>query len=236
VPSPSGYLSGVAATSARNAWAVGAAGTGKTLILHWNGKEWKRVPSPTPGVGGQLYGVAATSARSAWAVGDTAVNHLGTVKSLILGWNSNVWKQVPSHYPGGGPLFGVAAGSARSAWAVGCGGCAGGPNKVLIERWNGAAWKRVPSPAPAGSYLAGVAGGSARSAWAVGYTYPIGASERTLAERWNGTTWRRVPSPSPAERTSRGGRDLGPQRLGGRLHRQRQDLDPAVERREVEVS
>jgi hypothetical protein len=35
----------VAATSARNAWAVGSTskinhGTSKTLILHWNGTTW----------------------------------------------------------------------------------------------------------------------------------------------------------------------------------------------------
>jgi hypothetical protein len=35
---------GVAATSARNAWAVGATGSGdgptKTLVLRWNGAAW----------------------------------------------------------------------------------------------------------------------------------------------------------------------------------------------------
>jgi hypothetical protein len=32
--------------------------------VHWNGKTWKRVPSPSGG----LAGMAATYARSAWAV------------------------------------------------------------------------------------------------------------------------------------------------------------------------
>ena len=81
VPSPSpgagASLSGVAATSAGSAWAVGftrPASAAKTLILRWNGTAWKRVPSPSPG--GQrrrlLRGVAATSAGSAWAVGCTS--------------------------------------------------------------------------------------------------------------------------------------------------------------------
>jgi len=34
-------LTGVAAISARNAWAVGGTDSGKTLILRWNGKSWK---------------------------------------------------------------------------------------------------------------------------------------------------------------------------------------------------
>jgi hypothetical protein len=39
-------LVGVAATSARSAWAVGGAGDGlgakaKALVLHWNGNRWQ---------------------------------------------------------------------------------------------------------------------------------------------------------------------------------------------------
>ena len=42
-PSPAdGYLYGVAAVSARSAWAVGCTDYGtKTLVLRWNGKTWK---------------------------------------------------------------------------------------------------------------------------------------------------------------------------------------------------
>ena len=49
-PSAGSVLDGVAATSAGNAWAVGSTPSlaGSTLILHWNGKAWTRVPSPKP--------------------------------------------------------------------------------------------------------------------------------------------------------------------------------------------
>jgi hypothetical protein len=77
-PNPGGigdhnFLAGVAALSLTNAWAVGdssdAAGT-QTLILHWNGTAWARVPSPSPGAGANLLlAVAATSAHNVWAVG-----------------------------------------------------------------------------------------------------------------------------------------------------------------------
>jgi len=68
-----GELVGLAATSARNAWAVGYTGSvysrSEPLIARWNGTSWKRVPSPVPGGSAlsSLNGVAATSARSAWA-------------------------------------------------------------------------------------------------------------------------------------------------------------------------
>ena len=93
----SGHLSAVAATSASNAWAVGESYTKtsiKTLILRWNGKTWRRVPSPSPGASAGLSGVAAVSARSAWAVGDT-ITSTGS-KTLILRWDGKVWTRVPS--------------------------------------------------------------------------------------------------------------------------------------------
>ena len=44
---------------------------GDTVLIHWNGKTWSRVPSPTPGVRGStgLWQVAAISRQDAWAVG-----------------------------------------------------------------------------------------------------------------------------------------------------------------------
>ncbi len=51
-PGSSDELVGVAATSAGNAWAVGDGEQGNeddTLILHWNGRAWTRLPSPNPG-------------------------------------------------------------------------------------------------------------------------------------------------------------------------------------------
>ena len=189
-----GGLSGVAATSASRAWAVGYRGSlasPKPLIVRWNGTGWKQMPSPAP-AGSVLSGVAAASATSAWAVGQT-----GAGKTLIERWNGTGWKQAPSPAPGTfSGLSGVAAVSASSAWAVGS-TSTGGNVKTLILRWNGTVWKQVPSPSPAGGAgLSGVAAAAARSAWAVGFTGP-GGSSATLILRWNGTVWKQVPSPSP---------------------------------------
>lgn len=202
---PGGQLFGVAATSASNAWAVGqAVGNGKTIVLHWNGTAWKRVPSPTPAGGTALYAVAATSARNAWAVGGSDAP---PGKTEILHWNGATWKQMPSPTPkAGGALFGVAVTSARNAWAVGCAGnCFQGFGgiKTLILHWNGTAWKRVPSPSPgAGSALSSVTAVSGRSAWAVGCTafcFLHAVSPHTVILHWNGVAWKRVPSPAQAQ-------------------------------------
>jgi hypothetical protein len=180
-PSPEvSILQGVAAASARSAWAVGfysavtRPGPRKStpLILRWNGRGWKRTPSPTRTAA--LQGVAATSAGNAWAVGDT-----GTITrpggTLILHWSGRAWKRVPS--PNTGSLEGVTATSSRNAWAVG---------GSLIVRWNGTSWKEVPSPPT--NVLEGVAATSARNAWAVGVTGRTG--NKTLILRWNGKSWK----------------------------------------------
>jgi hypothetical protein len=97
VPSPSpaviSGLLGVAAISATNAWAVGGSTSvpseiSKTLILRWNGKTWKQVPSPSAA---GLSGVAATSASNAWAVGGYG-GDFTSHKALILHWNGTAWK------------------------------------------------------------------------------------------------------------------------------------------------
>jgi hypothetical protein len=180
VPSPGGNgLAAVTAISATNAWAVGCTGLPsgkcglndlpgeKTLILHWNGKTWKQVPSPSPGGSSEnnfLTGVAATSATNAWAVGDYFKG--GSEETLIVHWNGTTWKQVPSPNPGAGyqELSGVAATSPTSAWAVGdyTNGTAA---LSLIVRWNGTTWKRM---ARTFGILSGVAAPSSASIWAVG--------------------------------------------------------------------
>jgi hypothetical protein len=86
-PGPEPELSGVAAASTTNAWAVGsylAGSTGKTLILRWNGRAWKQVASPSIGVGSGLQGVAATSASNIWAVGDFVTSNNSALQVRAL--------------------------------------------------------------------------------------------------------------------------------------------------------
>jgi hypothetical protein len=204
-PSPGTYdqLWAVTATSASNAWAVGMTQNTKdaeelhTLILHWNGKTWSQVASPTPtGLGVQLYGVKATSATNAWAVGYSAVYSEG-FKSLILHWNGKVWAQVPSPDPvtvksnelTWNLLQGVTATSASNAWAVGYSETSLNGSKTMILHWNGKTWAQVPSPNPSCSTcdsLYGVAAGSASSAWAVG---TVNSGGIVVLLHWNGKHW-----------------------------------------------
>ena len=184
VPSPNpahdNALTGVAATSAHNAWAVGFTGLlDQTLILHWDGTAWTQVPSPSPGPANDLAAVGATSTSKAWAVGFT--DNGTTDRTLTLRWNGSTWAQVPSPNQGGATtansLTGVAATSASNAWAVGR-SATGTAHSTLILYWNGTKWARVPSPAPGStSDLLAVAATSASNAWAVGSFTSTGPSQ-----------------------------------------------------------
>ena len=197
-------LTGVAALSATNIWAVGFTSTTgsaeHTLILHWNGTVWQQVASPSPSPAGNfLQGVAATSASNAWAVGWYFSGNRGT-NILIEHWNGTAWRRVTSPSVADGFIAGVAATSASNAWAAG-GGQFGG--SAFILHWNGTAWRRVALPIPdKGGLLTGVAATSARNAWAVGSSFLTNSARpiHTLILHWNGTTWQRVKSPNPRPR------------------------------------
>jgi hypothetical protein len=187
-------LYGVAATSSKDAWAVGYYDNGnpngttyQTLVEHWNGTTWKRVASPSPGGSNHanwLYGVAAISSSNAWAVGD--FDNGTTLQTLVEHWNGTTWKRVASPSPGSvsSDLHGVTAVSASNIWAVGGyynGGT--GAGQTLIEHWNGTMWAQVPSPNPGaanGNNLFAVAATSASSIWAVG-NYHNGTAYQPLA-------------------------------------------------------
>ena len=196
-------LTSVAASSARNAWAVGQFSDGTvqhTLTVRWNGKSWRHVSSPdAPGAGpfSQLDGVAVTSATNAWAVGSALRTNPTRGVIVLLHWNGRSWRTARGASLGNvqaPELVAVTAVSARTAWAVGdLTNLSPHADKTLIERWDGRRWRRVPSPTPGGGAhdlgLFGVAALSGRSAWAIG-SFARGTTEHALTELWNGRVWR----------------------------------------------
>jgi hypothetical protein len=167
-PGSNDELFGVTATSASNAWAVGNVeatnGNETSLILHWNGLQWARVPSPHPGTTSPLLAVDASSASNAWAVGNTSEG--GLSRTLALHWNGHKWVGAatpsPANPGSGDSLSSVTVPSASNAWAV------EGVNGLL--HWNGHNWSVVATPQPPGATTAlhAVAATPAGSAWAVG--------------------------------------------------------------------
>jgi hypothetical protein len=201
-----GRLDGVAATSVSNAWAVGATQDAdpafRLLILHWNGRQWARVPAaPVPGyASAELLGVAAGSPSDAWAVGE-AENTANQLRTVTEHWNGRTWALVPSPSVGtASVLSAVAITSNHQAWAVG--GSFARTSRPFVLRWTGRAWRTAATPPASNASLNSVAAGSPTHVWAVG---EAAASRRQVpyALRWNGHTWRSVPVPAGPARDSR---------------------------------
>ncbi len=164
-PNPTHWtgLSGVAATSSSNAWAVGYDLTPGLhpheyeLIEHWDGTNWQIVPTPVRTHPGSsvafLSGVAALSGRVAWTAGTS-----------IRRWNGATWRRMPVALRTGDYFQSVAATSALNVWAVG----SYGGRRNIIDHWNGTSWQMAASPQPGqADFLRGVAATS-HDAWAVG--------------------------------------------------------------------
>lgn len=174
----------MAAISVEDVWAVGSGGTGGSdtaLVLHWNGRRWGIVASPSihtssPYDHSFLYAVSALGPSDVWAVGDSygAGNDVvGPTRTLVEHFDGHRWTVVPSaNFPGYGrsELTGVLAVSPNDVWAVGdrdrnC--CAA--VLTLIEHWHGRSWSIVPSPNPGGDEgLSGIAALSPADVYAVG--------------------------------------------------------------------
>src|SRR5512140_176002 len=83
-----GELSGVAAVSPTNVWAVGyyyGQSSYQPMIQHWDGTQWSLAWNPQ--IPGRLDGLAALSASDIWAVGSSN-------GSLAARWNGTQWNVV----------------------------------------------------------------------------------------------------------------------------------------------
>jgi hypothetical protein len=199
---PSTFLSGVAAISSGDIWAVGSSGS-TPVAEHWDGSAWSQVTAPAPAGAGTstLNAVSAVSANDVWAVG-TDFSTAGPQLTLIEHWDGSTWSVVPSPNLGSdiNQLNGIAAISADDVWAVG-NTLVGGVIETQIEHWNGSTWSVVPSPNVPGvnaNQLNQLTVVSARNIWAVGYWAVLDQQYATLAEHWNGTSWTIVKTPASA--------------------------------------
>ena len=202
--SAQGELAGVDVRARADGWAVGRRCTGRcqdqyTLIEHWNGRRWSRVPSPNVTRFQYLEAVQAVSARDAWAVGLYLTRRNEVIRTLIEHWNGRRWSRVASPNPSTGPaafslLNGLTAVSARDVWAAGFYFRGDTDIRPLLLHWNGVRWAVVPSPHRSGtSVLTSVTATSADNAWAVG-SYGDSATGALLMH-WNGIRWSLVPRP-----------------------------------------
>jgi hypothetical protein len=205
----SNLLYGVTAVSATDVWAAGSATPddstlpATSLVLHWNGRKWSRVHSPTAsGASTTLYGVSAASATDVWAVGNACIGCGApgmTGDTFTVHWNGTKWSRVDGPGPSTGYniLFGVKTLGPDNAWAVGDTPSSSGI-EALIGHWNGKDWSQVASANPGSSFddLTAVTALSAGDVWAVGDETSGGFPYDTLTEQRAGGAWTAIASPN----------------------------------------
>lgn len=201
LPALSGFasLQGVRAFSPTNVWAVGAqvpnslSTQSKTLVLHWNGSAWSRVPSPSPDPNSNaLHAIDGVATNNLWAVGQKAQDETTTgvppgTRTLIVRWNGTSWSPVSSPNTGDqDTLNGVAAIAPSSVAAVGTDENTSGSipiDRTLALGWNGTSWAGVATPnvGSTDNLLQGASRipGTA-TAWAVGFHLTTGGPNQTL--------------------------------------------------------
>lgn len=200
-------LSAVQALSPSDVWAVGEASSGqpfalsKTLIVHWDGTAWTRVPSPGPtSLGVSLSSLSMDSATDGWAAGPVYHEQTNTTTGLEMHWNGTSWQQVTAL-----PAFifaGVKSFSPSDATAVGDDRTSIHTYRPAAFGWNGTSWALtafLPTPSGVPASHAGVSSLSAPSAtdmWAIGSYYTTQRSNN-LAWHWDGTRWTVMNPPSP---------------------------------------
>src|SRR6266508_1394326 len=201
-------LTGVDASSADDAWAVGyaeygSAPTARPITARWDGSGWVLVPTPVPSAGGRLEGIdAGPGGEDRWAVGSAGA------ATLTQRWTGAEWTIVPSPNPDQGQnlLSAVDGVAADDVWAVGGMGFDGygsQPISGLILHWNGASWTQSAIPAHPTLRvfeLRDVVAVSASDVWAVG----VGFSWQRFSQvpailPWNGQAWQHVAAPRPGD-------------------------------------
>ncbi|MDQ2714320.1 MAG: hypothetical protein M3Z08_05380 [Chloroflexota bacterium] len=148
------FLTGLAAISSNDVWAVGtfsngisSIAEGQELIIHWNGTSWSVVQSASPGLpGNSLSSIVAVSANDVWAVGSSDQGK----RTLLTHWNGTSWGSVEGPNPGtaNNSLSAVVDLSAHDVWVVGSSSSVfvGQQAHPLIAHWDGTSWSTFVSP------------------------------------------------------------------------------------------
>jgi hypothetical protein len=200
ISSPYGaQLNAVAAVSPTNIYAVGwvytsYSGDTQSLIEHWNGSDWKVVPSPN--VAGSLVenlgSISVVNADDVWvgAVYVGAGQNTGFHRTLSLHWNGKTWAIVlPLNENTSSNNFNGIAAFSTGVFATGdYYDLKTADFRTLAEYYNGTKWVAQASAnvTTVQTDLFGMAGVSPTEVVSVG-SYFVAGVARTFAMLWNGT-------------------------------------------------
>ena len=221
VPLPPGAgnpaLRGVSCINTGNCKAVGSveiAGRTRSMIVRWNGTDWKPMYTPQPGgaSASRLLDISCTATNNCravgyWCTGDDICEEqwgTGTRRGLLMRWNGTDWAVVPTPNPSGSTgveIFGISCPTSTACLAVGGWYSVFPVYKSFVLRLSGTTRTIVPAPNPAGSVgstLYNVACSSASLCRSVGESGVDLQRRKTMVQRWNGINMAVVATPNPS--------------------------------------
>jgi hypothetical protein len=199
-------LYAVDARTASDVWAVGVSSDAKysydTLIEHWDGSSWTKVPSPNHATDqNYLRAVSADAPADAWAVGGSQTSYGDEPEGLAEHWDGASWTLVDLP-EGVYDVRDVAATSPSNAWAVGYQRPTPDTHAAVVMHWDGVHWLIVESQPDTSEHrfrYQSVVASTANDVWVLGsessFHHSGGKPEATLALHWDGTAWAAVPTP-----------------------------------------
>lgn len=176
------------------------------FFLHWNGVEWRHIPSPQI-AGGEsgIRGITAISSDNVWAAGYQVQNPLAQrpiVQKLVMHWDGSEWKMIDSPNPDTqvNELLSISGRFPDDIWAVGRTVEDSGMSQPLALHYDGTAWNVVSTPHFGSGYnvLTDVETIFSYDAWAVGqYVDPVTDRRMNLVLHWDGSKWNVIPTSTP---------------------------------------
>lgn len=190
-----GSLTGVAAVSRTDAWAIGTDVSGNPHILHGSGGTWSDVPFPgstTAGV--TLTAIAAATGVNPWVAEDSPNG------PVLLHWTGSQWASQAAP-PGDTSLSTLTVHSATDVWAAGFAPDPADAYQSLaaVSHWNGSAWTTLSTAGTVQWDVASVVAAGPDDVWVSGGVWPfppfIGELPAPLLAHWNGTAWTQTSLP-----------------------------------------
>jgi hypothetical protein len=197
-----GYLSGVFAVSATDAWVTGEVFTpsGESpVVAEWNGATWAASSVATIGSSIQLDAISGTSSTDVWVTGlystpkgKTFVNH-----ALIERFDGTGWTiaSLPPTY--GAELLTVSASSPTDVSALGyANNVVTGGQAPIAFHFDGSGWTQVSIPTK--GYISSVSESSSTDGWSVGFNFGRTTS-KGMVEHFDGSAWHGIAYPNPSK-------------------------------------
>jgi hypothetical protein len=184
-----GSLTGVAAVSPTDAWAIGTDVSGKPHIVHGSGGIWSDVPFPgSTAAGVTLTAIAAATGVNPW------VAENGPDGPVLLHWTGSRWASQAAPR-GDTSLSTLTVHSATDVWAAGYAPDPADAYQSLaaVSHWNGSAWTTLSTAGTAQWDVASIVAAGPDDVWVSGGVWPFppypGELPAPLLARWNGTSW-----------------------------------------------